>query len=286
MNMMKLTNAQRAAVLSSALPYIQAYSGKIVVIKYGGNAMLNEQIKNTVMSDVALLTRIGVKVVLVHGGGPELSSLLKRMGKQNEFVDGLRVTDAETADAAQMVLAGKINKSLVALIGQNGDRAMGICGMDGNMMRAEAIDERLGFVGKVTAVDPRPIIDLLEKGYIPVVSSIAFGDGGQAYNVNADTAAACIAGALNAESLINMTDIAGVLRDSSDPSTLISVITAADAPKLMADGVITGGMIPKVQCCLNALALGVKKVFVLDGTVPHAILIETLTNEGLGTMFR
>ena len=283
---MQLTNAQRAEVLCNALPYIQDYKGKIVVIKYGGNAMVNEDIKRSVMGDVTLLRLIGIRVVLVHGGGPEISALLKRIGKQSEFVDGLRVTDAETADVVQMVLAGKVNKSLVSLLQSMGGRAIGLCGLDGGMIEAKQLDERLGYVGEITRVDPQPVLDVLEKGYIPVVSTVARGQNGETFNINADTAAARIAAALKAECLISMTDIAGVLRDKDDPRSVIPYIGVSEAPQLMREGVISGGMIPKIECCIEAIRRGVKKVFVLDGTVPHAILIEILTNEGLGTMFR
>ncbi len=283
---MQLTNAQRAEVLCNALPYIQDYKGKIVVIKYGGNAMVNEDIKRSVMGDVTLLRLIGIRVVLVHGGGPEISALLKRIGKQSEFVDGLRVTDAETADVVQMVLAGKVNKSLVSLLQSLGGRAIGLCGLDGGMIEAKQLDERLGYVGEITRVDPQPVLDVLEKGYIPVVSTVARGQNGETFNINADTAAARIAAALKAECLISMTDIAGVLRDKDDPRSVIPYIGVSEAPQLMREGVISGGMIPKIECCIEAIRRGVKKVFVLDGTVPHAILIEILTNEGLGTMFR
>lgn len=283
---MQLTNTQRAEVLCNALPYIQDYKGKIVVIKYGGNAMVNEDIKRSVMGDVTLLRLIGIRVVLVHGGGPEISALLKRIGKQSEFVDGLRVTDAETADVVQMVLAGKVNKSLVSLLQSLGGRAIGLCGLDGGMIEAKQLDERLGYVGEITRVDPQPVLDVLEKGYIPVVSTVARGQNGETFNINADTAAARIAAALKAECLISMTDIAGVLRDKDDPRSVIPYIGVSEAPQLMREGVISGGMIPKIECCIEAIRRGVKKVFVLDGTVPHAILIEILTNEGLGTMFR
>lgn len=283
---MQLTNAQRAEVLCNALPYIQDYKGKIVVIKYGGNAMVNEDIKRSVMGDVTLLRLIGIRVVLVHGGGPEISALLKRIGKQSEFVDGLRVTDAETAEVVQMVLAGKVNKSLVSLLQSLGGRAIGLCGLDGGMIEAKQLDERLGYVGEITRVDPQPVLDVLEKGYIPVVSTVARGQNGETFNINADTAAARIAAALKAECLISMTDIAGVLRDKDDPRSIIPYIGVSEAPQLMREGVISGGMIPKIECCIEAIRRGVKKVFVLDGTVPHAILIEILTNEGLGTMFR
>ena len=283
---MQLTNAQRAEVLCNALPYIQAYKDKIVVVKYGGNAMVNEDIKRSVMGDVMLLRLIGVRVVVVHGGGPEISGLLQRLGKRSEFVDGLRVTDEETAEVVQMVLAGKVNKSLVSLLQTLGGRAIGLCGLDGGMIEAKQLDERLGLVGEITRVDPQPVLDVLEKGYIPVVSTIARGEKGETYNINADTAAARLAAALRAECLISMTDPAGVLRDRDDPDSVIPYIGVSEAPQLMRGGVISGGMIPKIGCCIEAIRRGVKKVFVLDGTTPHAILIEILTNEGIGTMFR
>ncbi len=283
---MQLTNAQRAEVLCNALPYIQAYKDKIVVVKYGGNAMVNEDIKRSVMGDVMLLRLIGVRVVVVHGGGPEISGLLQRLGKRSEFVDGLRVTDEETAEVVQMVLAGKVNKSLVSLLQTLGGRAIGLCGLDGGMIEAKQLDERLGLVGEITRVDPQPVLDVLEKGYIPVVSTIARGEKGETYNINADTAAARLAAALRAECLISMTDTAGVLRDRDDPDSVIPYIGVSEAPQLMREGVISGGMIPKIGCCIEAIRRGVKKVFVLDGTTPHAILIEILTNEGIGTMFR
>ena len=281
----KPTNAQRAKVLIEALPYIQRYSGKILVIKYGGNAMINEELKKAVMGDIVLLSQIGVKVVLVHGGGPEISDTLKKMGKPTEFVDGLRITDAETAQVVQMVLAGKISKSLVNLIGNLGGRAIGLSGMDGHMIEARKLDERLGFVGEITNVDPTPILDVLDKGYIPVISTVGCDSEGNVYNINADTAAARIAGTLRAESFISMTDIAGILRDKDDPSTLVRVIGVSEAPQLMREGIISGGMIPKVDCCIEAIRRGVGRVFIIDGRIPHAILIETLTDEGIGTMF-
>ncbi len=281
----KLSNAQRAKVLIEALPYIQRYRGKIVVVKYGGNAMINEERKRDVMGDIVLLSLIGMQVVLVHGGGPEISDTLKKMGKTSEFVDGLRVTDAETAEVVQMVLAGKISKSLVSLIGNLGGKAIGLSGMDGHMIEAKQLDERHGFVGEIINIDPQPIIDVLDKGYIPVVSTVGCDKDGNVYNINADTAAARIAGTLRAESFISMTDIAGILRDRDDPSTLIREINVSEAPQLMREGVISGGMIPKVDCCIEAIRRGVGRVFVLDGTIPHSILIETLTDEGIGTMF-
>lgn len=282
---MKICNADRARILVHALPYIQQYNGKIVVVKYGGNAMINEDLKDSVMRDIVLMSLVGIRVVLVHGGGPEITALLNKIGKQTEFVDGLRVTDEETAQVVQMVLAGKINKTLVNLLQMRGGKAMGLSGVDGHMIEAHQKDERLGFVGEISHVDVQPILDVLEKGYIPVVSTVGCDTSGNVYNINADTAAARIAGDLRAESLISMTDISGILKDPNDPSTLISEITAAQAEQLIADGTVSGGMIPKVQCCVNALNWGVQKVFIIDGTVSHAILMETLTDEGIGTMF-
>ena len=278
------SNAERAEVLTAALPYIKKYSGKTVVIKYGGNAMINEELKQQVMEDIALLWLIGVKVVLVHGGGPEISDTMKRLGKQAVFIDGLRVTDKETVDIVQMVLAGKINKTLVNLIQMKGGHAVGLSGIDGGILEAKVKDERLGFVGEVTKVRPQPILDLLEKNYIPVISTVAGDRQGNTYNINGDTAAAYLAGALGAERLIMMTDIAGILRDKDDPSTLIPHITVSEAKKLYDEGVISGGMIPKVDCCIEALEHGVNNVVIMDGRIPHSILMELLTDEGAGTM--
>ncbi len=278
------SNTQRAEVLVQALPYIQRYSGKIVVVKYGGNAMINEHLKQQVMEDLVLLQLVGVKIVLVHGGGPEINDLMTKLGKKPEFVNGLRVTDKETVDIVQMVLAGKVNKTLVNLLEMKGGRAMGISGMDGGLIEAKCKDEKLGYVGSVTNVNIQPVLDLLEKGYIPVISTLGCDHQGNTYNINGDTAAAFIAGALNAERLIMMTDIAGILRDKDDPATLISEITIPEAEKLYRDGIISGGMIPKVDCCIDAIHMGVKKVVIMDGRVPHSILMETLTNEGAGTM--
>ncbi len=278
------SNSERAEVLTQALPYIKKYTGKIVVVKYGGNAMINEQLKQQVMEDIVLLWLIGVKVVLVHGGGPEISELMARLGKKPEFVDGLRVTDKETVDIVQMVLAGKVNKTLVNLLEMKGGRAMGISGMDGRLIEAKIKDERLGYVGEVTKVHIRPVNDLLEKGYIPVISTIGCDRKGNAYNINGDTAAAYIAGALGAERLIMMTDIAGILRDKDDPKTLIPELTIEQAHKLYDEGIISGGMIPKVDCCIEAIDKGVKNVIIMDGRIPHSILMEILTNEGAGTM--
>ena len=268
-----------------ALPYIQKYYNKVVVIKYGGNAMINEELKQDVMNDIVLLSLIGVKVVLVHGGGPEINDMLKKIGKKSEFVNGLRVTDHETIDTVLMVLAGKVNKSLVNLIECIGGKAVGLCGIDGHLIEAETLDEKLGYVGKITNVNIDPVVDLLDKGYIPVISTLGCDNNGNVYNINADTAAAEIAGKMKAESLISMTDICGILMDRDDPTTLVTNITPSKAKDLMDNGVIQGGMIPKVQCCLNAIELGVNRVFILDGTKPHAILMEMLTDEGVGTMF-
>ncbi len=279
-----ITNAQRAEVLTQALPYIKKYNGKVVVIKYGGNAMINDQLKEQVMEDIVLLSLIGVKVVLVHGGGPEITETMKKVGKESVFLDGLRVTDKETAEIVQMVLAGKINKGLVNLLEVKGGRAMGLSGMDDRMILCEMKDERLGFVGKITRVNVTPVLDLLEKGYIPVVSTVGCDKEGNVYNLNADTAAAYIAGAMQAECLITLTDIAGILKDPADPSSLIPALDIQEAHALFGTGVITGGMIPKVECCIDAINRGVRKVFIMDGRVPHSILIETLTNEGAGTM--
>ncbi len=283
---MNLNNADRAEILVRALPYIQEYTGKIVVVKYGGNAMTDGILKDCVMRDIVLLRLVGVKVVLVHGGGPEISDMLKRVGKESRFVNGLRVTDQETVEIAQMVLAGKVNKDLVNLIQCLGGNAIGLCGIDGHLIKATLKDKALGFVGEITEVNPQPILDLLNAGYIPVISTVGGDEDGVVYNINADTAAAKIAAALKAESLISLTNTPGILRDPKDESSLIRRITLKSAEELKADGTITGGMIPKVECCTDAIKDGVKKVFVIDGRVPHSILMETLTDEGLGTMFR
>ena len=282
---MKISNADRARILVHALPYIQQYNGKIVVVKYGGNAMINDDLKDSVMRDIVLMSLVGIKVVLVHGGGPEITNLLQKIGKKTEFVDGLRVTDEETAQVVQMILAGKINKNLVNLIQARGGKAIGLSGADGHMILAEKKDERLGYVGDITQVNTQIILDVLEKGYIPVISTVGCDKQGNVYNINADTASAKIAGELQAESLISMTDISGILRDKDDKDTLISSIDISEAKELIKNGIVAGGMIPKVECCVNAINWGVKKVFIIDGTIPHAILMETLTDEGIGTMF-
>ena len=284
MNNDQFSNAQRAQVLTAALPYIRRYSGKIVVVKYGGNAMISEQLRQQVMEDIVLLWLVGVKVVLVHGGGPEISSMMQKLGKEPQFVNGLRVTDKETVDIVQMVLAGKVNKTLVSLLEVNGGHAMGISGMDGRLIMAKQKSPDLGYVGSITGVNIAPVIDLLEKGYIPVVSTLGCDEEGNIYNINGDTAAAFIAGALGAERLIMMTDIAGVLRDKNDPSTLIPELTIQEAVKLFEDEVIAGGMIPKVECCIDAILRRVECAIIMDGRVPHSILMELLTDEGAGTM--
>ena len=281
----EFTNMERAEVLTAALPYIRKYTGKVVVVKYGGNAMINETLKQQVMEDIVLLWLIGVRIVLVHGGGPEINDLMDRLGKKPEFVNGLRVTDKETMDIVQMVLAGKINKTLVNLLEMKGGKAVGLSGMDGRLLQCAVKDERLGFVGEIQKVHINPVTDLLDNGYIPVVSTVGCDKSGNAYNINGDTAAAYIAGALNAENLIMMTDIAGVLKDRNDPSTLIQEISQDDLPALYESGVISGGMIPKVECCATALKRGVKNVVIMDGRVPHSILMELLTDEGAGTRF-
>jgi acetylglutamate kinase len=281
---MNISNAVRAEMLTQALPYIKRYNNKIVVVKYGGNAMIDEQLKMQVMEDVALLWLIGVKIVLVHGGGPEISEMMEKLGKKAVFIDGLRVTDKETIDIAQMVLAGKVNKTLVNLLESKGGKAMGISGMDGRLIEAKIKDERLGYVGQITKINIAPVIDLLEKNYIPVISTIGCDREGNSYNINGDTAAAYIAGALGAERLIMMTDIAGILRDRDDPSSLIHYVSIEEAEELKKQGIVSGGMIPKVECCVEAIREGVKNVVIMDGRVPHSILMELLTDEGAGTM--
>ncbi len=280
-----LTNAQRAQVLVHALPYIQKYNNKIVVVKYGGAAMTEENLKNDVMKDIVLMSSIGMKVVLVHGGGPEITNMLNRVGKTTEFVNGLRVTDKETAEIVQMVLCGKINKNLVSMLESYGGKAIGICGHDASLIKAKKINEQLGFVGEITSINKTVIYDLLEKGYIPVISTVGCDDEMNTYNINADTASSAIASALNAECLVSMTDTSGLLLDKLDPDSLISKVSVSEACKLIREGKIDGGMIPKTECCIEAVRRGVKKVFIIDGRIPHSILIEMLTDEGIGTMF-
>ena len=282
--MENFSNAERAEVLTQALPYIKRYVGKVVVIKYGGNAMINESLKKQVMEDIVLLWLIGVKVVLVHGGGPEINDLMNKLGKKAEFVDGLRVTDKETVDIVEMVLAGKVNKSLVNLLQVQGGNVMGVSGVDGRLIEARFKNDKLGYVGEITKVNIEPVEGILEYGYIPVISTIGCDKKGNKYNINGDTAAAFIAGALKAERLIMMTDIAGVLMDKDDPSTLIPELTVTQAQKLKEEGIIEGGMIPKVDCCVDAIKKGVENVTIMDGRIPHSILMELLTAEGAGTM--
>ena len=286
----EITNNIRAQVLVDALPYIQKYNEKIVVVKYGGNAMTNENLKQAVMNDIVLLSLVGVKVVLVHGGGPEINDMLKRLNIESKFIGGLRYTDAETVEVVKMVLAGKVNKDLVNLLGRSHGQALGLCGTDGGMLIAERKEgpngEDLGFVGDIVKVNEKPILDALNCGYIPVIATVATDEFGQTYNINADTAAARIAAQLGAENLILMTDIAGLLRDKDDPSTLIPFVHVSEVPFFKRKGVISGGMIPKIDCCVEAVRRGVKKTAIIDGRVPHSILIETLSNEGIGTQFR
>ncbi len=279
------SNKERAEVLTQALPYIKRYTGKTIVIKYGGYAMIDETLKKQVMEDTVLLWLIGVKVVLVHGGGPEISEMMSKLGKKPEFIDGLRVTDKETVDIVQMVLAGKVNKSLVGMLETHGGKAIGLSGMDGRLIEATVKNEKLGYVGEVTKIHVQPILDILEKGYIPVISTLGCDENGNTYNINGDTAAAAIAGALGAERLIMMTDVAGILKDKDDPSSLIPEISIYEAEQLYREGAVSDGMIPKVNCCIEALKKGVKNVVIMDGRVPHSILMELLTNEGAGTMF-
>ena len=278
----------RAQTLIEALPYIQKYNGKIVVIKYGGNAMIDDALKQAVMSDLVLLSLVGIKVVLVHGGGPEISQTLQRMGKESKFIGGLRVTDAETAEIVQMVLCGKVNKDLVSLIQQNNGRALGLCGIDGQMLRVQKLagEVDLGYVGDITSVDTTPILNALHNGYIPVIATVGADETGQVYNINADTAAARIASELGAENIILMTDIRGLLEKKEDESTLIPYVQVSDVPYLKKQGVISGGMIPKVDCCVEAVRRGVGSAVIIDGRIPHSILIEILSDEGIGTLFR
>jgi acetylglutamate kinase len=282
-----IPNAQKADVLVQALPYIQKYFGKVVVIKYGGNAMIDETLKQAVMDDLALLSLVGIKVVLVHGGGPEITATLNRMGIESKFVGGLRQTDEETVKVVQMVLSGKTNKDLVYLLQRSGGKAIGLCGLDGAMIRAKKLvgEHDLGFVGDITGIDTTIITKQLDGGYIPVIATVGCDDEGNVYNINADTAAARIASELGAENLINMTDVRGLLRDKDDEDTLLPVVHISEVPSLVNQGVISGGMIPKIDSCVEAVRRGVKKAFIIDGRIPHSILIELMTNEGIGTMF-
>ena len=282
-----ISNQDRANVLIQALPYIQKWSGKTIVVKYGGNAMINEELKSAVMSDIVLLQLVGINVVLVHGGGPEISDTLKQMGKESKFINGLRVTDKETIDVVQMVLAGKVNKSLVQRLEQHSGKAIGLCGLDGRMLMAEkkstAYD--LGFVGEITEVNTQIIEDATKNGYVPIISTVAGGYNGAVYNINADLAAARIAAELKAAKLILMTDIKGLLKDKDDENTLIPVVNVSEVPSLKKEGIISGGMIPKIDCCVEAVRRGVKRAHIIDGRIPHSILIEMFSDEGVGTMF-
>ena len=281
------SHEQQAQTLIEALPYIQKFTGKTIVVKYGGNAMISDELRRAVMSDVILLNLVGIRVVAVHGGGPEISAMLKMIGHESKFVDGLRYTDVTTMDIVQAVLCGKVNKDLVSQLGRLGGRAVGLCGMDGQLFQAEQIDEKYGLVGRITGVNPEPVKNALEHGYIPIVSTVAQGvDSDTAYNINADTAAAKLAEALGAEKLILLTDVRGLLRDSKDESTLIHVVRTQEVPALVEEGVISGGMIPKMQCCVDAIHGGVERVHILDGRIPHSILIELLSDEGIGTMMK
>ena len=282
---MSFNEVDRATVLAEALPYIQKYNGKTIVVKYGGNAMISDELRHAVMSDLVLLTLVGIRVVVVHGGGPEISEMLKKVGKESRFVDGLRYTDEETMDIVQQVLCGRVNKNLVASLNRTGGQALGLCGMDGGMFRARQLDEKYGLVGEITHVDPAPVVDALDMGYIPVVSTVAQGvDADTSYNINADTAAAKLAVALKAEKLLLLTDVRGLLRDPKDESTFIPELQISSVPALVRDGVISGGMIPKIDCCVETVRSGVKSAIILDGRVEHSILIELLSDAGIGTM--
>lgn len=283
----KVSNKLRSQILIDALPYIQKYHNKIIVVKYGGNAMTNDTLKEAVMSDIVLLTEVGIKVVLVHGGGPEINAMLKRVGIESRFIGGLRYTDKDTIDIVKMVLTGKVNKELVSALQLHGGKALGLCGCDGEMILAEKLqgDVDLGYVGEIKKITTKPILDALNNGYVPIISTVGTSEDGQAYNINADTAAARIASCLRAENLILMTDIAGLLQDKDDDSTLIPTVNVSDVPYLKKAGIISGGMIPKIDCCVEAVRRGVRKTSIIDGRVPHSILIELLTNEGVGTQF-
>lgn len=284
---MAFNEVDRAQVLAEALPYIQKYSGKTIVVKYGGNAMISEDLRRAVISDIVLLNLVGIRVVVVHGGGPEINEMLTKVGKESKFVDGLRYTDEETMDIVQQVLCGRVNKNLVATLNRMGGRAVGLCGMDGSLFQAKQLSEKLGLVGEIHHVNPSPVTDALDDGYIPVVSTVAQGvDADTAYNINADTAASKLAAAMGAEKLILLTDVRGLLRNPRDEETLIHVVHTYDVPGLVAQGIISRGMIPKMECCVDAIAGGVERVHILDGRIPHSILIELLSDEGIGTMLK
>ena len=281
------SHAQQAQTLVEALPYIQKFTGKTIVVKYGGNAMISQELRQAVISDIILLSLVGIRVVVVHGGGPEISEMLGKIGHKSHFVDGLRYTDAETMDVVQQVLCGKINKNLVSMIGRLGGQAIGLCGLDGGLFQGECLDPKYGLVGRITQVNPQPVENALTAGYIPVVSTVAQGlDADTAYNINADTAAAALAKALGAEKLILLTDVRGLLRDPKDEETLIHVVQVEQVPQLVESGVISGGMIPKMECCVDAIQGGVERVHILDGRIPHSILIELLSDKGIGTMLQ
>lgn len=281
------SHEQQAQTLVEALPYIQKYTGKTVVIKYGGSAMTSDTLRRSVMTDIVLLSLVGIRVVVVHGGGPEISAMLKMIGHSSRFVDGLRYTDATTMDVVQSILCGKVNKDLVAQLGRLGGRALGLCGLDGQMFQAVQLDEKYGLVGRITGVNPAPVEDAIRSGSIPIVATVAQGvDADTAYNINADTAAAKLAEALGAEKLILLTDVRGLLRDPKDENTLIHVVRTGDVPALVEEGVLSGGMIPKLECCVDAIQGGVDRVHILDGRIPHSILIELLSDEGIGTMMK
>ncbi|WP_294823991.1 acetylglutamate kinase [uncultured Eubacterium sp.] len=281
-----IDNESKAHIIAEALPHIQKYRKKTIVVKYGGNAMINDELKEAVMRDLVLLTTVGIKVVLVHGGGPAINKTLEKIGVESKFVDGLRVTDKETVDVVQMVLAGKVNKDLVCQIGNLGGHAIGLSGMDGNMIKCKPLDSEHGFVGEITETNMEVISEVLANNFIPVISTIGYDEHGNCYNINADTVAAQIAGDLKAEALISMTDIVGLLRDVNDDSSKIQKVFISDIPALIADGIIKGGMIPKIDSMTQAIRNGCTKAFIIDGRVPHSILMELLTDEGMGTMFK
>ena len=282
---MSFNEIDRAQVLAEALPYIQKYTGKTIVVKYGGNAMVSDELRRAVISDIILLSLVGIRVVVVHGGGPEISGLLKKIGKESRFVDGLRYTDKETMEVVQQVLCGQVNKDLVATLNRLGGRAVGLCGLDGGLFQARQLDEKYGLVGSITKVSPAPVFDALNSGYIPVVATVAQGtDAETSYNVNADTAAAKLAVSLEAEKLILLTDVRGLLHNPEDESSLIPSLQLSSVPALVREGVIAGGMIPKVDCCVESVRSGVGSAVILDGRVAHSLLMELLTDAGIGTM--
>lgn len=282
---MQVSNSERAKILVQALPYIKKYSGVTVVVKYGGNAMLDDELKSAVMSDIVLMQLVGINVVLVHGGGPEINAMLKKIGKESKFIGGLRYTDEETIDIVQQVLAGKVNKDLVQLLEDAGGKAIGLCGLDGSLLKADRLEEDLGFVGEIREVNVEILRNAAQNGYIPIVSTVAAGYHGEVYNINADVAAARIAAELGATKLILMTDVRGLLRDKDDESTIIPVVNVSDVRRLKKEGIINGGMIPKIDCCVDAVRRGVGRAHIIDGRIAHSILVELFTDEGIGTMF-